>query len=277
MKKISIVLIIILAIATSNAFSQNVGQVGDTIRNYIDINGMKQGYWQVNYENGKPKYIGYFKNDKPIGKFTRFYPDGKIQSEAFFYDNSHYSSIKFYNQAQRVIAQGRYHDKLKDSTWTLYNDEGKLIKIENYKDGKLNGESKLFFLHSNDLFELTTYENGIKHGLYVQFYTENIPKIKARYCQGMRCDTTFIYHENGKIEYIIPYKDDVRHGVEQHFDQNGKLIESVPYENGRCTNPAIEQKRSKEIEDAINQKGRYPDLYQFDDPLDFLRKPLPKK
>lgn len=255
--------------------AQNVGQIGDTLRNYTDINGMKQGYWRVDYPNGNPKYIGFFKNDKPVGKFTRFYPDGKIQSEAYFYNNSQYSSVKFYNQAQRIIATGRYFEKLKDSIWNYYSNEGKLIKTETYKNGKLDGESKLYFLHSNDIFEICNYKEGVKHGEYRQFYTEGVLKIKARYCNGERCDTTFIYYETGKPEYIIPYKNDVRHGVEKHFDEKGNLVASIPYENGRCTDPNVDLKKSKELEQIMKQKGKYPDINQFDDPLDFIRKPLP--
>ena len=69
--------ILIIILLGNAALSQNVGQKGDTLKNYTDINGLKQGYWQKKYYNGNIKYEVYFKNNKPIGEFKRFYESGK--------------------------------------------------------------------------------------------------------------------------------------------------------------------------------------------------------
>jgi antitoxin component YwqK of YwqJK toxin-antitoxin module len=257
-----------------NVLSQNIGQSGDTLKNYTDINGMKQGHWQVNHPNGKPAYIGYFKNNKPIGKFTRYYQNGKIFSEAFFYENSKYSSTKFYNNATRVIAKGRYADQKRDSIWHFFLDDGKPISQDSYKDGILHGESKTFFYPSSQLHEITNYRDGKKHGLYEKYYSDGRIRIRAIYCDGVLCDTMRIYYPSGRIESEIPYVNDRRHGVEKNYSENGKITSSVPYENGICTDPAVELRQTKELEEIMKQKGKFPDINQFADPLDFLRKPL---
>jgi antitoxin component YwqK of YwqJK toxin-antitoxin module len=257
-----------------NVLAQNVGQTGDTLKNYTDINGMKQGHWQVNHPNGKPAYIGYFKNNKPVGKFTRYYKTGKVFSEAFFYDNSKYSTTKMYNNAGFVIAKGRYAEQQRDSIWHFFLDNGKPISQDSYKEGVLHGESRTFFFPSSTLHEIVNYKEGKKHGLYEKYYTDGRIRLRAMYCDGVLCDTMRVFYPSGRVESEIPYVNDLRHGVEKNYSETGKVTSSVPYENGICTDPAVEMRKSKELEEIINQKGKFPDINQFKDPLEFLRKPL---
>jgi antitoxin component YwqK of YwqJK toxin-antitoxin module len=252
---------------------QNIGQVGDSIINYTDINGMKQGNWITKYSNGKTKYEGFFKNNKPTGKFVRYYDTGNIQSVAYFYDNSKYSSIKFYDNAERLLAAGRYKEQNKDSIWNYYLPEGKLISVEEYDNGKLNGTSKTFFYPSGLLHETINYKDNIKDGLYEKLWNDGVtPRLRVRYCNGMVCDTMFVYFESGKIESTIPYKDDKRHGLEMNYNEKGTRISVVPYKDGICLDPEKEKRETQEIQKLLNNKGRYMEPFQFDDPVDFLRK-----
>ena len=41
--------------------------------NKTDNNGLKQGKWIKYHSNGKIKYEGNFKDDKPIGQMKRYY------------------------------------------------------------------------------------------------------------------------------------------------------------------------------------------------------------
>lgn len=257
-----------------NSFGQNVGQKGDEIKNYTDINGMKQGPWEVKYPNGQIAYVGYFKNNKPVGKFTRYYESGKLFSEAYFYDNSKYSSVKMYNTAERVIGRGRYCDQNKDSIWIFYLDNGMQIAQEEYNNGILHGISKTFYYPSGNLHEIIPYKDGKKHGLYEKYYSDGRIRMRATYCDGLMCDTMKLYYPSGRIESEIPYKNDLRNGVEINYSESGKVTSTIPYDNGRCTDPAIELKKSKELEEIEKLKGTFPDINQFEDPLDFLRRPL---
>ena len=77
-------LIICLSVISQSIAAQNVGQKGDTLINYTDINNMKQGVWRKVYPNGKLAYEGKFRNDKPIGVFNRYLDKrNKIVEEEF--------------------------------------------------------------------------------------------------------------------------------------------------------------------------------------------------
>lgn len=113
-----------------------------------------------------------------------------------------------------------------------------------------------------------------KHGLYEKYYSDGRIRMRATYCDGLMCDTMKLYYPSGRIESEIPYKNDLRNGVEINYSESGKVTSTIPYENGRCTDPAIELKKSKELEEIEKLKGTFPDINQFEDPLDFLRRPL---
>ena len=54
-------------------FAQNVGQEGsDTLLNYKDINGLKQGKWIKKYVNGQVRYKGYSVDNVPKGDFYQY-------------------------------------------------------------------------------------------------------------------------------------------------------------------------------------------------------------
>jgi len=76
-----------ISLIVTFVFAQNVGQKGDTLINYKDINGMKQGRWSKKYRNGKPAYHANFKNDKLIGLYQRFYTSGKLSLEVNYDKN----------------------------------------------------------------------------------------------------------------------------------------------------------------------------------------------
>ena len=60
------------------ALGQNVGQEGDTLLNYTDINGLKQGHWIKKFENGQTQYEAYFIDDKPVGEFKKYDSYGNL-------------------------------------------------------------------------------------------------------------------------------------------------------------------------------------------------------
>lgn len=255
----------------TGAYSQNIGQIGNSIENYVDINGMKQGIWEVKYPNGKTKYKGFFKNDKPIGKFIRYYNTGNKQSEAFFYDK--YSSIQFFDNAGGVVATGRYANQQKDSIWNYYLSDGKLISVEEYFNGVLNGVSKTFFYPLGLLHEIINHKNGIKDGVYEKYWSDGLTlRLRTKYCAGKICDTMFVYYPSGRIESTIPYYNDQRHGLEMNYNERGDMVEAIPYKNGVCLDPKKEIRESEELKKLIDNKGRYLEPYQFEEPTDFLRK-----
>lgn len=140
-------------------------------------------------------------------------------------------------------------------------DEESIEKEAEYKKGKLNGRSILYFPNSNRaIAQITTYKMGVFHGSQKKFYRngnveeecsyENGKKsgIKKRYYEdgknresetyknGLKHVNTY-FHDNGNVASIAKYKNDLLHGVLSHFHYDGQLSYSIAFKNGEYDHP----------------------------------------
>ena len=52
--------------------------------NRFNINGNRDGYWEVYYSNGNLWYKGWYKNGKREGYWEEYYPDGILWFKGFY-------------------------------------------------------------------------------------------------------------------------------------------------------------------------------------------------
>ncbi len=87
--------------------------------NKTDAKGQKQGEWKKYHTNGMLRYVGSFKNDKPLGEFKYYYDTGKIQSKM-----DHKEAVSYfiaYYKTGEVKATGKYINQKRDSVWNFYD------------------------------------------------------------------------------------------------------------------------------------------------------------
>jgi hypothetical protein len=115
--------------------------------NQFDQNGKRHGVWKGVYEESKrPRYEGTFDHGKEVGTF-KFFDDTKAATiiatrEFYNKDNSCYTI--FYNQKGNKVSEGKEVNKLMEGEWKYYHlDSPKIMTIENYLKGKLNGLRKV--------------------------------------------------------------------------------------------------------------------------------------
>ena len=41
------------------------------------------------------------------------------------------------------------------------------------------------------------------------------------------------YYENGKIEYEVPFENDMQHGIEKWYYENGNIEYEIPFVKGK--------------------------------------------
>ena len=75
----------LIFISSSTIFAQN----------HVDNEGLKQGEW-VKYKNGSKFYEGQFIDDKPIGEFLYFYPNGNIKIRTLFHEDGKMNKTKIF-------------------------------------------------------------------------------------------------------------------------------------------------------------------------------------
>ena len=81
--------------------------------NHTDVDGNKQGVWTKSYKNGKVRYKGQFKNDKPFGLFYYYQISGELQAEKKFFHNGTAAATHIFYKGGELQAAGLYVNELK--------------------------------------------------------------------------------------------------------------------------------------------------------------------
>jgi antitoxin component YwqK of YwqJK toxin-antitoxin module len=100
------------------SFSIHAQEFTNSNINEVDDQGRKQGDWKTYDVNGSLKFEGSFVDGIPFGTFLFYYPEGKIKARSEMYDNGRRSRTKTFHSNGRLMAEGNYLDKKKDSSWS---------------------------------------------------------------------------------------------------------------------------------------------------------------
>ena len=258
MKKNFIILLIFTLISFST-YAQNIGQKGDTLINYTDINGMKQGKWSKKYRNGKTAYRAFFKNDKLQGLYQRFFVSGKLGLEVY-YDKNEAGPVKIYYDNGVLGAEGYYVNRnVKDSLWKFYSVDGKLVVETHYTKGLQNGK-EIKYWRNGQIMEEKNWVNGKQEGLWAQYFENGGDRLRTKMVNNKRNGIYYIYFPNGKHYIEGRYKDNIRVGEWKYYDYDGKVVRDTEYHNGVADDQdEIDEKTAKEVEEWEQMKGLIPD------------------
>lgn len=250
--------ILILFFTADICFSQNVGQKGgDTaVWNYTDINKMKQGKWlKFDSKTKKKLYEGFFINNRPVGLFKRFHPNGKESAVMYYEKGGEHIRVKFYYDTGIMAAEGVYaRDNVKDSAWNFYGTDKALMAKESYKEGVKHGMSiKYYRAKTKDgepiKSEEIEYKDGKKDGIWKQYYESGKIKLNATYSNDLVEGLWTYYFESGKIYITGKYIKSLKEGIWYYFEENGKKTE-IEYVNGIPKNKEeLDLKFTKELEE----------------------------
>ena len=213
--------------------------------NVTDAKGLKQGKWVKKNEKNKVIYEGTFKDDQPTGEFRYYYDTGEIQAISVFSGNGKICRSKLYFPGNILMAEGKYINQQKDSTWKFYNAPNALVSEENYNNGKKNGTEKVFD-GKNHIVELRNWKNGVLEGTYVKYYVSGDVQEEGNYKNGLI---------EGEVKFYFPGKKIAVSGSYVHSLKNGRWVHRSG--NG-VTNTLIETYKSGNLD------GYYAEWYEKD-------------
>lgn len=251
-------IVISLILTTMASSAQNVGQEGDTLINYTDINGLKQGHWVKHYSNGQKKYEAYFVDNNPVGELKRYDSYGNLYASLTYSADGHAADAKFYHRSGKISALGKYYDNEKDSIWLYYSENGDLYLQESYKRGVKDG---LFIQYTSEhkKIEEINWKDGEKHGKWRKYYaTGGELMFEVNYEHGKLNGEGLVYHSNGKLNKKGKYVNDLMEGSWLIFDERGNYKKQYVYKHGRC--PELDEEQNRTINELEKQKN------QLDDP-----------
>jgi len=220
----------LFTIILTPVFSQN------TV-NQLDSDGKRHGLWTKNYHNTDQKrYEGTFVHGKEVDTFKYYtLSNGKSVLSALkvFNKNNRIADVTFLASNKKVISKGKMNGKKFIGKWVYNhkNSDNKMIE-ENYgKDGKLQGERKVYY-ENGVVAEDTNYKNGKLSG-EAKWFAENEMLIKvANYENGEFHGDYISYDKTGNIATKGTYVKDRKRGV-WHYYESGEEVKRINHSTNK--------------------------------------------
>ncbi len=215
MKKI-IIFIFSVFFLFGSVFGQEINQVNEK--------GERVGVWEKKYNNERIRYTGQFENGKEVGVF-KFYSaaDSEFPIAIKTFDaKSDLVQVKYFTIKGLLESEGKIKGKDRIGKWLYYHKDGKNKMIEeNYKNGVLNGEYKIFYVNGK-LTKLAHYKDGLLEGNSKKYSQEGVLIEDLNYIKNVLNGSAAFYEINGNLKQKGVYEDDLKVGIWE-FYTDGEL------------------------------------------------------
>lgn len=203
-----------------NVFSQEkINQVNEA--------GERIGVWKKYYNNKRIRYEGQFENGNEVGVFKFYsaaYSDFPVAIKTFD-KNTGEAQVQFFTVAGKPESEGKMIGKKRIGKWVYYHKDGKAKMVEeNYVDGILNGEHKVFY-PDGTLTKLSNYKDGKLHGNQKKYSPKAVLIEDINYVNGELHGDAVYYEKNGNIKQKGRYEEDLRVGYWEVY-MDGELSET---------------------------------------------------
>ncbi|MDB9964592.1 toxin-antitoxin system YwqK family antitoxin [Vicingaceae bacterium] len=241
-------------------FAQPLSAQEQTELNQKNAIGQKVGKWKGYYNDGSVRYVGQFENDSPYGIFYHYYGDGKLQTKMIYRTPTIVFTSMFYSTGEK-LAEGKYIDKLKDSTWLTFGAEDKVVEKGDYEIGKKVGIWRTYYMSGNISGEMNYYCNQMD-GPYRMFYENGKVKDSSNFVAGKLHGFAVIRDLEGNkiIQGNYSYGD--KFGDWIYFGENETVDKVLKYDHGSLKNPEDLQMI---LENLDQYSGNRKEILEFED------------
>jgi antitoxin component YwqK of YwqJK toxin-antitoxin module len=207
--------------------------------NQLDKNGKRHGAWKKFYNNQRIRYQGEFNHGKEIGIFKYYSAassDFPIVVKEYNAEDS-IANVFFYTETGLLLSKGKMLGKRRVGKWLFYHEDGKsVMSVENYKDGKLEGEFKTFYKTGKPT-EIAYYKDGLLDSVYKKYSIKGFLYQHFSYKNGkMNGKAVYYNRKTGVLTTKGLFKNDVRVGTWENYI-DGELVSTEQ--------PALKKEKSK--------------------------------
>jgi len=179
---------------------------GDTYYQYWDLDSLVSEYADLHYSNGQLIEKISYKEGLKDGKFTGYYPSGKVEY------------VK------------RYEEDKPMGKWKFIREDGTTKKIEVYETGKKNDEWITYEKNGDVYYQFWDMDSLVSE--YADLHYPNGQLIeKISYKNGQKNGKFTGYYENGQTKHIRTYKDDKLEGKFADYTESGQILRKQNYVN----------------------------------------------
>jgi uncharacterized protein len=199
------------------------------------------------FPDGKPFYSYNLFNGKREGKFQYFEMSNQLEREGNYIDGWAEGLWKGYENG-KLDYVGRYLNNNFDSTWTYYNESGKVSSTATYMRGERNG--------------LSTTQNAEGGPAIEKMYlSDDLVAFRTMRADGTWSDWTkftgnasiVAYYSNGAKAIEEEYKNGYITGPKRHYFSNGKVVSEFIFKNGDYEGPYVRYYANGKV----REKGEY--------------------
>ncbi len=235
----------------------------------------KDGYQVFKYPNGAVSSEGLMKNGKAEGLWKNYYVTGVKKSEGkrtnflldsiwVFFDQAGDTTEKisylfgkkngYYYKYKKELSGGGIYvwskelfaGDRKEGTAYLYFPDGKIQQTIPYNDGKKEGLSREYDQDGN-IITLLEYNKD---------FLISRQRINRTDSKGLKQGDWKDFFPDGAIKSDKSYRDDQLHGYYREYNNRGKPVVTMLYDNGSIVKAGVEDGPDIEITNRYDENGK---------------------
>lgn len=233
------------------------------------------GLWIFYSEEGDTTLTVSYRNDRKNGPRKAFFSD-EIQVDEFVDDVRSGQSLR-YDRRYHLLQVIPIKDGHEHGISPVYDTTGRLIEIITYKKGFMNtrevlnrydsqGRRQGYWKEFYANFELKWeqyYKHGLRDGYYKEYdekgnlkkitkYVNDVEQIVESETQPLQMQHE--YYPNGRVKREASFRGGKREGTWREFDENGNVVSSQIYQNGRLVQSGV-------MDTDGTRRGEWVELY----------------
>jgi uncharacterized protein len=218
----------------------------DKVKNKNGDDAEYFGFGNKYYENGQPAFISHYDSVSSRINYEEFFEDGKKKAEGEIRNRIVIIKNSWDSNGKALIINGngkifrKHHDDMRtESTYEggylakeiIRYGNGNIYFESNYKNGLQDGYQTTYSPEGNKQQEIL-YRAGKEIQTKVWYPNKNLKQEMNFKGDRSRKQHGLIvhYYENGKKSYECIYNNGEKTGTEQYWDESGKLIKEITYD-----------------------------------------------
>ena len=207
-------------------------QNGDVYYQFWDMDSLISEYADLHYSNVQLIEKISYKDGLKDGKFTGYYPSGKVEYIKRYEEDKPMGEWKFVKEDGSTKKIERYEMGKKNEEWITYEENGDVYYQYWVQDSLISEYADLHY-PNGQLIEKISYKEGKKNGKFTGYYesgqTKYIRTYKDDKLEGKYAD----YTESGQILLKQSYVNDLLDGASKEWYLNGKVKVKTSYTAGK--------------------------------------------
>ena len=211
----------------------------------------------INCIDGKCIQKGYY-SDKKLA----YIKEGKLTENLDILTNGKYTE---YYKNGKIKIQGSYKEGMRNGEFKTFLKNGKSAGFIIYKDGKIIKSTLVKAMKDNASFSPISYANYDLDTSYsiggVNFPNKLLKRYRMYDKKGVLNGNSISYYEEGNIQSIFPYKNNLIEGLVIRYYENGNIKEEVNYKNDKMNGEA----KSYDENGKLNGRTIFKDDIRLED------------